>query len=92
MPPPPLQLAGPRPSAATSHELADKKRTPVIATALLASHPGPAMHLALLGVIVISALVVFAVARIRRKRDATPIDELDQPTDTAQSDHERRPR
>jgi hypothetical protein len=64
----------------------------MIATAPLASHPGPAMHLALLAVVVIIALVVFAVARIRRKRDATLIDELDQPTDTAQSDREGPPR
>jgi septation ring formation regulator EzrA len=64
----------------------------VIATAPLASHPGPAMHLALLGVVVVIALVVFAVARIRRKRDATRIEELDQRTDTAQSNRERPPR
>lgn len=68
------------------------KGTSVIATAPLASHPGPAMHLALLGVVVVIALVVFAVARTRRKRDATPIDELDQPTDTGQSDREEPPR
>ena len=64
----------------------------MIATAPLASHPGPAMHLALLGVVVVIALVVFAVARTRRKRDATPIDELDQPTDRAQPDREEPPR
>jgi hypothetical protein len=64
----------------------------VIATALLASHPGPAMHLALLGVVVVIALVVFAVARIRRKREATPIEQLDQPTGSAQSDREGPPR
>jgi hypothetical protein len=64
----------------------------VIATALLAGHPGPAMHLALLGVVVVIALVVFAVARIRRKRDASPIEELDQPSDTAQSEGEGPPR
>jgi hypothetical protein len=63
----------------------------VIATALLASNPGAAMHLALLGVVVVIALVVFVVARIRRKRGATPIDELDQPTDTAQPDREGPP-
>jgi hypothetical protein len=50
------------------------------------------MHLALLAVVVVSALVVFAVARIRRKREATPIDELDQPTNTAQSEGEGPPR
>jgi hypothetical protein len=64
----------------------------VIATAPLAIHPGPAMHLALLGIIIVIALVVFAVARTRRNRDVTPIDELDQPTDTAQSDREEPPR
>ena len=68
------------------------KGASVIATAPLASHPGPAMHLALLGVVVVIALVVFAVARARRKRDITPIDELDQPTDTGQSDREELPR
>ena len=92
MPLPPLQPAGSRPSAATSHELADEKGAPVIATAPLASHPGPAMHLALLGVVVVIALAVFAAARTRRKRDATPIDELDQPTDTRQSDRKEPPR
>jgi hypothetical protein len=64
----------------------------VIATAPLASHPGPAVHLALLAVVVVIALVVFAVARIRRKRDATPIDELDQPPNTTQSEVAGPPR
>jgi hypothetical protein len=50
------------------------------------------MHLAVLGVVALIALVAFAVTRIRRKRGATPIDELEQPTDTAQSNREEPPR
>jgi hypothetical protein len=47
------------------------------------------MHLALLGVIVVIALVAFAVARTRRKRDVTPSDELDQPTASRSGADER---
>ena len=42
----------------------------MIATTLLASHPGTATHLALLGIVLVVGLIVFAVVRIRNKREA----------------------
>ena len=47
----------------------------ILGNQLIAAHPGPAMHLALLGAVVVIGLVVFALAR-SRKRHAETIDEL----------------
>jgi len=37
---------------------------------LLGANPGPAAHIALLGIVVVVALAVFAIVRRRNKRDA----------------------
>lgn len=37
---------------------------------VIAANPGPAMHMALLGIIIVIALIVFAVVRVRNKREA----------------------
>jgi hypothetical protein len=37
---------------------------------LLGANPGPAAHIALLSIVVVAALVVFAIVRRRNKRDA----------------------
>jgi flagellar biosynthesis/type III secretory pathway M-ring protein FliF/YscJ len=57
----------------------------VTATALLASHPGPATHLALLGIIVVVGVTVFAVVRIRNKREAEEAERFDQAAEEAPS-------
>jgi hypothetical protein len=44
--------------------------------AVIAADPGPAVHLALLGTLIVVALVVYALVRIRRKREAARADEL----------------
>jgi hypothetical protein len=49
-----------------------------LAAALIAANPGPAAHLALLGTVVIIGLIVFAVARLRNKREAAEAEELSQ--------------
>jgi len=44
--------------------------TETVAAELLAANPGPAAHIALLGVVFVVALVVFTIVRRRNKRDA----------------------
>jgi uncharacterized membrane protein len=45
---------------------------------VIAANPGPAMHMALLGSVVVIALIVFAFVRIRNKRGAAQAERLDQ--------------
>lgn len=45
-------------------------KTSMLAALLAGSHPGPAAHIALLGAVIVIGLIVFAIVRIRRKRDA----------------------
>lgn len=40
-----------------------------VAAELLGANPGPAAHIALLGIVVVVALVVFTIVRRRHKRD-----------------------
>jgi hypothetical protein len=47
-----------------------------IAAELLGANPGPAAHLALLGVIVVIGLVIFALTRWRKRREGQVEDEL----------------
>lgn len=47
------------------------------ATALLAAHPGAATHLALLGIVVVIGLIVFASVRIRNKKEAAEAERND---------------
>ncbi len=46
---------------------------------LAAGHagPGPAAHLALLGIVVVIGVAFFAVSRWRRRREGETVDELD---------------
>ena len=53
------------------------------ATALLAAHPGPAAHIALLGIIIVVGGIVFAVVRIRNKREAAEAEHVDPAADDA---------
>lgn len=45
---------------------------------MIAANPGPAMHIALLGTVIVVGLIVFAVVRSRRKREAAEAEKLDQ--------------
>jgi flagellar biosynthesis/type III secretory pathway M-ring protein FliF/YscJ len=37
---------------------------------VIAANPGPAVHIALLGAVIVIALIVYALVRIRRRREA----------------------
>jgi len=43
--------------------------TPITAT-LVGANPGPAAHIALLGIVIVAALVIFGIVRRRNKREA----------------------
>jgi hypothetical protein len=42
----------------------------ILGAELVGANPGPAVHLAVLGIVVVAALVVFGIVRWRNKRDA----------------------
>jgi hypothetical protein len=65
-----------------------------LATAFLAANPGPLAHLALLGVVAVIGLIVYAVVRMRRKRDAAQAehDDLAPKSDYVQGEHPERSR
>ncbi len=42
----------------------------IVAAKLVGANPGPAAHIALLGIVVVAALVIFGIVRWRNKRDA----------------------
>jgi preprotein translocase subunit YajC len=44
--------------------------TEILAAELVGANPGPAAHLALLAIVVVAALVIFAIVRWRNKREA----------------------
>jgi membrane protein implicated in regulation of membrane protease activity len=48
----------------------------VLAAAVLAANPGPAVHLAALGVVVLVGLAIYGVVRWRRRREAQAQREL----------------
>lgn len=50
--------------------------TAAASASILAANPGPAAHLALLGVIVLIALAVVGITRWRRRREASTPDEI----------------
>jgi uncharacterized membrane protein len=50
----------------------------ILATNLVAATHGGGMHMALLGVVVIIGLIVFAIVWMRRKREAAEAEKLDQ--------------
>ncbi len=44
--------------------------TEILGAALVGANPGPAVHLAVLGIVVVVALVIFGIVRWRNKREA----------------------
>lgn len=66
-----------------------------VAAALIGANPGPAAHIALLGIVVIVALVVFVIVRRRNKREAAEAEmhstTLEDPPASPQSPEERDP-
>ena len=42
----------------------------ILATELVGANPGPAFHIAVLGIVVVAALVILAIVRWRSKREA----------------------
>jgi uncharacterized membrane protein len=42
----------------------------ILGAELVGANPGPAVHLAVLGIVVVAALVIFGIVRWRNKRDA----------------------
>jgi hypothetical protein len=45
---------------------------------LIAANPGPAVHVALLGAIIVIGLIVYAIVRVRRNREAARAEQLSQ--------------
>ena len=45
---------------------------------MIASNPGPAVHIALIGAVIVIALVVYAIVRVRRHREAVEAEKLNQ--------------
>ena len=61
---------------------------------MIASNPGPAVHIAVLGAVLVIALIVYAIVRVRRHREAVDAEHLNQldglrPPPTP-ADHEHR--
>ena len=61
---------------------------------MIASNPGPAVHIALIGAVIVIALIVYAIVRVRRRRKALEAEQLNQldelrPPSTS-GDHEDR--
>jgi hypothetical protein len=44
--------------------------TGILGAELVGANPGPAVHLAVLGIVVVAALVIFGIVRWRNKREA----------------------
>ena len=47
----------------------------ILAAALIGANPGPAAHIAVLGVVIVIGLAVFGVIRWRRRHEAATKDE-----------------
>jgi hypothetical protein len=45
---------------------------------VIASNPGPAAHIALIGAVIVIALIVYAIGRVRRRREAVQAEKLNQ--------------
>jgi hypothetical protein len=59
---------------------------------VIASNPGAAVHMALIGAVIVIALIAYAIVRVRRRREAVEAEQLNQldelkPTPTP-GDHE----
>ena len=61
------------------------KEVPVIA-----ANPGPAAHLALLGAVIVIGLIVYALVRIRRRREAAEAEQLNRQDEITRSSHTDR--
>lgn len=44
---------------------------------MIAASPGPALHMALLGAVIVIALIVIAIVRFRRKREEAEAQRAD---------------
>jgi hypothetical protein len=61
---------------------------------VIATNPGPAVHIALLGAVIVIALIVYAIVRVRRRREAAEaeklnhLDELRPPSTPGDRDHQ----
>jgi hypothetical protein len=56
------------------------------AAALVAANPGPAAHIALLGIVVAAALAILGIVRRRNKREAAQAEMHSSPTDHGRSE------
>ena len=45
---------------------------------MIAANPGPAVHLAALGAVIVTGLLVYAIVRVRRRREAAEAELLNQ--------------
>ena len=61
------------------------KEVPVIA-----ANPRPAAHLALLGAVIVIGLIVYALVRTRRRREAAEAEQLNRQDEITQSSHTDR--
>ena len=59
---------------------------------MIAANPGPAAHIALLGAVIVIGLIVYAIVRLRRKREAAEAEKLDQSAINEPDLHEQHDR
>ena len=45
---------------------------------MIASNPGPVVHFALIGAVILIALIVYTIVRVRRRREAVEAEQLNQ--------------
>jgi hypothetical protein len=59
---------------------------------VIASNPGPAVHIAVIGAVIVIALIVYAIVRVRHRREALEVEKLNQLDElrlpSASGDHE----
>ena len=59
---------------------------------MIASNPGPAVHIAVIGAVIVIALIVYAIVRVRHRREALEVEKLNQLDElrlpSASGDHE----
>src|SRR5262249_42095890 len=60
------------------HNPAPRRRLTAERSIVIASNPGPAVHLALIGAVIVIALIVYAIVRVRRRREAAAAEQLNQ--------------
>jgi membrane protein implicated in regulation of membrane protease activity len=62
------------------------KTTAILAGEVVAANPGPAVHLAVLGIVVLVGLVAYAVVRWRRRREAAEAERQADAQDASSAD------